>query len=63
MIESTKLGASTRFCGEPGYIHHTDAGASDIKYLNHASHVLCYIEPDTSNLTGNDLLAEAKIYY
>ena len=26
-------------------------------------HVLCYIEPVTSNLTGNDLLAEAKIYY
>ena len=27
------------------------------------SHVLCYIEPYTWNMTGNDLLAEAKIYY
>ena len=27
------------------------------------THVLCYIESDTSNLTGNDLLAETKIYY
>ena len=31
--------------------------------ITHLAHVLCYIEPDTSNLTGNDLLAEAKIYY
>ena len=30
---------------------------------NCPAHVLCYIEPDISNLTGNDLLAEAKIYY
>ena len=27
------------------------------------AHELCYIEPISSNQTGNDLLAEAKIYY
>ena len=42
-----------------------DSGCGDGGGLGYTSisHVLCYIEPNTSNVTGNDLLAEAKIYY